>query len=167
MATHSLARCGNVRCAFSGSELEISDNDDFGEEHGDRLGFLILGLTPDVMGKGNWSVGVITDARATANQRDAMTAIASAAAGGPMAAGRTTVSTRRFPGTALRTVSLGDCLRKAVRGHSHDFVALDAGDVGQAVLELANCLVDVPAGSTRKTLTGEFVHQKMTAPVAS
>lgn len=52
----------------------------------DGLGFIILGLTPEEMGKGNWSVGLITDARASAEQRDAITAIASGAAGGPIAA---------------------------------------------------------------------------------
>ena len=38
------------------------------------------------MGKGNWSVGVVVDERATADQRDAIVGIASGAAGGPMAA---------------------------------------------------------------------------------
>ena len=38
------------------------------------------------MGKGNWSVGVVVDERATAEQRDAIAGIASGAAGGPMAA---------------------------------------------------------------------------------
>jgi hypothetical protein len=52
----------------------------------DGLGFIVLGLTPEAMGKGNWSVGVIADDRATAEQRDALTAIASGSAGGPMAA---------------------------------------------------------------------------------
>ena len=52
----------------------------------DGLGFIILGLTPEAMGKGNWSVGVITDERATPEQREAITAIASGSAGGPMAA---------------------------------------------------------------------------------
>lgn len=52
----------------------------------DGLGFIVLGRTPEAMGKGNWSVGVIADARASAEQRDAITAIASGAAGGPMAA---------------------------------------------------------------------------------
>ena len=52
----------------------------------DGLGFIVLGLTPEAMGKGNWSVGVIADERASAEQRDAITAIASGAAGGPMAA---------------------------------------------------------------------------------
>jgi hypothetical protein len=52
----------------------------------DGLGFIVLGLTPEEMGKGNWSVGLIADDRASAEQRDAITAIASGAAGGPMAA---------------------------------------------------------------------------------
>jgi hypothetical protein len=38
------------------------------------------------MGKGNWSVGLIVDDRASGEQRDAVAAIASGAAGGPMAA---------------------------------------------------------------------------------
>jgi hypothetical protein len=52
----------------------------------DGLGFILLGLTPEAMGKGNWSVGVVADDRATAEQREAITAIASGAAGGPIAA---------------------------------------------------------------------------------
>jgi hypothetical protein len=52
----------------------------------DGLGFIVLGRTPEEMGKGNWSVGLIADERASAEQRDAITAIASGAAGGPMAA---------------------------------------------------------------------------------
>ena len=52
----------------------------------DGLTFIVVALTPEAMGKGNWSVGVIADDRASAEQRDAMTAIASGAAGGPMAA---------------------------------------------------------------------------------
>ncbi len=51
----------------------------------DGLGFIVLVLTPEVMNKGNWSVGLVIDDRATAAQRDAITAIASGAAGGPMA----------------------------------------------------------------------------------
>jgi hypothetical protein len=37
------------------------------------------------MAKGNWSVGLIADQRASAEQRDAIVAIVSGAAGGPMA----------------------------------------------------------------------------------
>ena len=51
----------------------------------DGLGFIVLGKTPEAMGKGNWSVGVVIDERATPEQRDAITSIVSGAAGGPMA----------------------------------------------------------------------------------
>ena len=52
----------------------------------DSLGFIVLGSTPEAMGKGNWTVGLVADERATAEQRDAITSIVSGAAGGPMAA---------------------------------------------------------------------------------
>jgi hypothetical protein len=58
----------------------------FGAVSLDGLGFVVLGFTPEEMGKGNWSVGVIADDRASSDQRDAIVAIASGAAGGPMAA---------------------------------------------------------------------------------
>ena len=58
----------------------------FGNVPLEGLGFIVLGLTPEEMGKGNWSVGLVIDERASAEQRDAITAIASGAAGGPMAA---------------------------------------------------------------------------------
>lgn len=58
----------------------------FGAVSLDGLGFIVLGLTPEAMGKGNWSVGLLADERASGEQRDAITAIASGAAGGPMAA---------------------------------------------------------------------------------
>src|SRR5437660_12519210 len=57
----------------------------FGDVKLDGLGFVVLGLTPEAMGKGNWSVGIVVDDRASAEQRDAIGAIASGAAGGPMA----------------------------------------------------------------------------------
>jgi len=52
----------------------------------DGLGFIVLALTPEAMGKGNWSVGLVVDERATPEQRDAIAAIVSGSAGGPMAA---------------------------------------------------------------------------------
>jgi hypothetical protein len=58
----------------------------FGNVSLDGLGFIVLGHTPEEMVKGNWSVGVIADERASAEQRDAIVAIASGSAGGPMAA---------------------------------------------------------------------------------
>ena len=63
-----------------------SSAESYGDVSLDGLGFIVLGLTPEAMGKGNWSVGLIADERASAEQRDAITAIASGAAGGPMAA---------------------------------------------------------------------------------
>jgi hypothetical protein len=57
----------------------------FGDVPLNGLTFIVLGMTPEEMGKGNWSVGLVIDERATVAQRDAITAIASGAAGGPMA----------------------------------------------------------------------------------
>lgn len=62
------------------------DQGSYGAVPLDGLGFVILALTPEEMNKGNWSVGVVADERASAEQRDAITAIASGSAGGPMAA---------------------------------------------------------------------------------
>jgi hypothetical protein len=58
----------------------------FGDVTLDGLGFVVLGMTPEAMNKGNWTVGLIADERANPQQRDAITAIASGAAGGPMSA---------------------------------------------------------------------------------
>ena len=57
----------------------------FGQVALDGLGFIVLGRTPEAMANGNWSVGVVVDDRATAEQRDAIIAIVSGSAGGPMA----------------------------------------------------------------------------------
>jgi hypothetical protein len=60
------------------------DRGSFGDLTLDGLGFIVIGFTPEEMGKGNWSAGVIVDERANASQRDAIVAMASGAAGGPM-----------------------------------------------------------------------------------
>ena len=62
------------------------DRGSYGNVSLDGLGFIILGLTPEAMGSGNWSVGLIADERASVEQREAITAIASGSAGGPMSA---------------------------------------------------------------------------------
>src|SRR3954470_20843468 len=49
----------------------------FGSTSLDGLGFIVLGLTPEAMINGSWSVGLLLDDRATPEQRDALTAIAS------------------------------------------------------------------------------------------
>ncbi len=52
----------------------------------DNLSFAVVGHAPSgSMLDGNWSVGVITDANATPEQQQALLAIASGQAGGPMA----------------------------------------------------------------------------------
>ncbi|MBK5291361.1 MAG: DUF1326 domain-containing protein [Acidobacteriia bacterium] len=62
------------------------DRGSYGNVSLDGLGFIVLGLTPEAMGKGNWSVGLIADERASVEQREGITAIASGTAGGPMSA---------------------------------------------------------------------------------
>ena len=52
----------------------------------DGLSFAVLLHTPGPMIQGNWTVGVVLDERASAPQREALTAIASGQGGGPMAA---------------------------------------------------------------------------------
>lgn len=62
------------------------DRGTYGTVSLDGLGFVVLGFTPEAMAKGNWSVGLIADERASTEQRDAIAAIAGGAAGGPMGA---------------------------------------------------------------------------------
>jgi hypothetical protein len=65
----------------------------------DGLNFAVIGHTPSVMSQGNWSVGLILDDRASAEQQQAITTIASGQAGGPMA------PLSGFIGTFLGTVA--------------------------------------------------------------
>ena len=78
------ARPSKGSCTFA-MAFQI-DHGSYGAVSLDGLGFILLGFTPEAMGKGNWSVGVLADDRARAEQRDAIATIASGAAGGPMAA---------------------------------------------------------------------------------
>jgi hypothetical protein len=52
----------------------------------DGLSFAVLLHTPGAMIEGNWTVGVVLDERASKEQREALTTIASGQGGGPMAA---------------------------------------------------------------------------------
>jgi hypothetical protein len=52
----------------------------------DGLSFIVLARSPGAMAEGNLKVGLVIDARASDAQVEAITAIASGAAGGPMAA---------------------------------------------------------------------------------
>ena len=74
----------NGDCTFAmGFQIERGR---FGDVALDGLGFCVVADTPEEMAKGNWSVCLIIDERATESQRDAVAAIASGSAGGPMAA---------------------------------------------------------------------------------
>jgi len=62
---------------------------DKGEKDGvrlDGLAFIVLLHSPKAMAEGNITVGLIVDARATDKQLEAISAIATGSAGGPMAA---------------------------------------------------------------------------------
>jgi len=82
--THQMAvRPSKGICTFAmGFQIERGF---FGAITLEGLGFIVLGRTPEEMIKGNWSVGLITDDRASAEQRDAIAAITSGTQGGPMA----------------------------------------------------------------------------------
>ena len=57
----------------------------YGQVSLDGRSFVILGRAPGVMGEGNWSVGLIVDDAASAEQVDALGKIATGAEGGPVA----------------------------------------------------------------------------------
>jgi len=58
----------------------------YGSTQLDGLSFAVLLHTPGPMIQGNWTVGLVVDERASKEQRDALTTIASGQGGGPMAA---------------------------------------------------------------------------------
>jgi hypothetical protein len=68
----------------------------------DGLNFAVVGYTPTVMSQGNWSVGLILDERATADQQQAISTIASGQAGGPMAPLGALIGT--FLGTVVKPI---------------------------------------------------------------
>jgi hypothetical protein len=70
----------------------------------DGLAFAILLHTPGAMIEGNWTVGVIVDERASAEQREALTAIASGQGGGPIAAVGPLVG--RFGGAEAKPIKI-------------------------------------------------------------
>ncbi len=62
------------------------DRGQYGNTRLEGLSFAVLADTPGPMIQGNWTVGLILDERATKEQREALTTIASGQGGGPMAA---------------------------------------------------------------------------------
>jgi hypothetical protein len=61
------------------------DQGKYGNVALDDLNFVVAARSPGAMADGNWAVGLVLDERANAEQQQAMTAIASGQAGGPMA----------------------------------------------------------------------------------
>jgi len=91
----------------------------------DGLNFAVLLHTPGPMIQGNWIVGLVLDERGSAQQREALTTIASGQGGGPMAALGPLIGT--FAGTEAkpiriessgmrRSVSISGMLDLAVEG---------------------------------------------------
>src|SRR5262245_55237512 len=69
-------------CTFA-MAMQI-ERGNYGTTSLDGLGFIVVAMTPQEMAKGNWSVGLIADERASAEQRDAIAAITSGLEGGPL-----------------------------------------------------------------------------------
>jgi hypothetical protein len=89
------------------------------------LNFVVVAYTPGPMGDGNWSVGVVTDERATPEQQTALVSIASGQGGGPMAALGPLVGTflgveskpiQFHNGPMTASVSIPGILEQAVEG---------------------------------------------------
>jgi hypothetical protein len=85
----------------------------YGSTRLDGLNFAVLASTPGPMLEGNWTVGLVLDERASTEQRDALTAIASGQAGGPMAALGPLIG--RFGGVEAKPITIQtDGLRRSV-----------------------------------------------------
>src|SRR4030095_6137739 len=101
------------------------DRGQYGGPRLDGLSFAVLLHTPGPMIQGNWTVGLVVDERASKEQRDALTAIASGQGGGPMAALAPLIT--NFRGVEAkpiriessgmgRSVSIADMLEIAIEG---------------------------------------------------
>ena len=98
-------------------KVAIAMSIDKGEKDGvklDGLSFIVLMHAPEAMAEGNITVGLIIDERATDEQADAISAIATGAAGGPMAALGPLVG--RVAGVEKRPISFEvDGLKRSVK----------------------------------------------------
>jgi hypothetical protein len=79
----------------------------------DGLSFAVVGQAPEIMANGNWSVGLIVDERASVEQKQAITTIASGQAGGPPAILVAVIG--KFLGVESRPITFKkDALRRSV-----------------------------------------------------
>jgi len=76
----------------------------YGSTRLDGLSFAVLLHTPGAMIQGNWTVGLVLDERASKEQREALTTIASGQGGGPMAALGPLIGT--FAGAAAKPIKI-------------------------------------------------------------
>jgi hypothetical protein len=97
----------------------------YGEVTLDGVTFVAIVRTPGPMADGDWTVGLIVDDGASAEQRDAVAAICSGEVGGPMARTAPLVSNFagvesaaiRIEGSGLsRSIKVGELLDQAVEG---------------------------------------------------
>src|SRR5215813_13881799 len=70
----------------------------------DGLNFAVLAHTPGPMMRGNWTVGLVLDERASAQEREALPTIARGQGGGPMAALGPLIGT--FAGTEAKPIRI-------------------------------------------------------------
>ena len=85
----------------------------YGSTRLDGLSFAVLLHTPGAMFQGNWTVGLVLDERASKEQREALTTIASGQGGGPMAALGPLIGT--FAGTEAKPIKIESSgMRRAV-----------------------------------------------------
>lgn len=121
IVTQLTAKPTKGSCTFAmGFQIERGQ---YGNLSLDGLGFIVVGFTPEEMAKGNWSAGVIVDERANAQQRDAIVAMASGAAGGPMAALSGLIT--NFAGVESAAIAFGrDGMKWSVKASS--FVSMSA-----------------------------------------
>jgi hypothetical protein len=102
----------------------------------DGLSFIVMMHSPAAMGAGNMTVGLIVDERASDKQVEAISAIATGAAGGPMAALGPLVG--RIAGVEKRPISFNiDGLKRTVKAGELVDQAIEgvasAGDPSQAI----------------------------------
>ena len=76
----------------------------YGSTRLDGLSFAVLLHTPGAMIQGNWTVGLVLDERASKEQREALTTIASGQGGGPMAALGPLIG--KFAGTEAKAIKI-------------------------------------------------------------
>jgi hypothetical protein len=85
----------------------------YGSTRLDGLSFAVLLHTPGAMIQGNWTVGLVLDERASKEQREALTTIASGQGGGPMAALGPLIGT--FAGAEAKPIKIESSgMRRAV-----------------------------------------------------